>query len=136
MPNHPDRVRRNYEPAPEPSFLSPSHIAEIAHMTNRAYCATIGDSSQPLWDDASGWQRESALSGVYLLLGDSTLGPEATHESWMRDKLDAGWTYGPVKDADLKTHPCMVPFSRLPREQQAKDALFQAVVRALAPYAR
>jgi hypothetical protein len=41
--------------------------------------------------------------------------------------------YGEVKDAEKKTHPCIVPYKDLPPEQQAKDHLFKAVVSALAP---
>lgn len=55
--------------------------------------------------------------------------PEVTDS--FREIAD-GWEYGPVKDPEAKEHPCLVPFSDLPREQQAKDFLFRAVVRALA----
>ena len=58
-------------------------------------------------------------------------GPEASHESWMKQKLEEGWKYGPVKDPERKEHHCIVPFDQLPREQQAKDFLFRAVVHAL-----
>jgi hypothetical protein len=51
--------------------------------------------------------------------------------AWCRSKVADGWVFGPVKDADAKTHPCLVPYDALPREQQRKDALFVAVVNAL-----
>lgn len=106
------------------------HIARVCHEVNRAYCQALGDDSQPTWEDAPGWQRESARMGVDLhLSGD--FGPEASHVSWMKQKLEDGWTYGPVKAPDLKQHPCIVPFADLPREQQAKDFIFRAVVHAL-----
>ena len=44
-----------------------------------------------------------------------------------------GWTYGEVKDPARKTHPTLLPFGGLPAEQQLKDRLFIAIVRALAP---
>jgi hypothetical protein len=50
----------------------------------------------------------------------------------MKEKLDAGWVYGEVKDAEKKTHPCLVPFSELPPFQQQKDSLFCGIVDALA----
>jgi hypothetical protein len=56
--------------------------------------------------------------------------PEQSHESWWAEKQRTGWTYGPVKDAEKKTHPCCVPYAELPREQQRKDALFFAIVKA------
>lgn len=58
-------------------------------------------------------------------------GPEASHISWMNQKVEEGWVYGPVKDPEAKQHPCMVPFDQLPREQQAKDYIFRAVVHSL-----
>jgi len=36
-----------------------------------------------------------------------------------------------AKDAVAKTHPCLVDYDDLPPAQQAKDALFAAVVLAL-----
>jgi len=105
-------------------------IARVCHEVNKAYCEALGDNSQPTWEDAPAWQRESARMGVDLhLMG--IFGPEASHISWMNQKLEDGWTYGPVKDPEAKQHPCMVPFDQLPREQQAKDYIFRAVVHAL-----
>jgi len=57
--------------------------------------------------------------------------PALSHESWLKEKSDSGWKFGPVKDAEKKEHPCMVPFEALPPEQQMKDILFAAIVRAL-----
>lgn len=105
-------------------------IASVCHEVNRAYCQALGDNSQPAWDDAPDWQKSSAMNGVHLHLSTNS-GPEASHESWMAQKLAEGWRYGPEKRPDLKEHPCMVPFGELPREQQAKDYIFRAVVHAL-----
>lgn len=109
-------------------------IARVCHEVNRAYCQALGDMSQPAWEDAPMWQRDSARMGVDLHMSKN-VGPEASHESWMAQKVAEGWVYGPVKDADAKTHPCIVPFDMLPREQQAKDFIFRAVVHALRPTA-
>lgn len=105
-------------------------IARVAHEVNRAYCAAIGDDSQPTWAEAPEWQRSSAIEGVRFHTS-ADHGPEASHESWMRQKLAEGWKYGPVKDPEAKTHPCIVPFNELSDKQQAKDFLFRAVVHAL-----
>ena len=103
-------------------------IARAAHEVNRAYCAALGDDSQPPWETAPDWQRQSAIDGVrFHLSGDH--GPEASHDNWVYEKVANGWKYGAVKDPDKKTHPCLVPFNELPAEQRAKDHLFSAVVR-------
>jgi len=105
-------------------------IAKVAHEVNRAYCQALGDDSQLKWEDAPEWQRESARMGVDLhTMGE--FGPEASHISWMKQKLDDGWKYGPVKDPDKKEHHCLVPFEKLPVDQQAKDFIFRSVVHAL-----
>jgi hypothetical protein len=41
------------------------------------------------------------------------------HESWMRDKTDQGWRYGPSISLSNKTHPMIRPWSDLP--DQYKD---------------
>jgi len=115
-------------------MLTPTDIARACHEVNRAYCQALGDMSQPAWEDAPQWQKDSALLGVNLHVVDPNAGPEASHKSWMAQKVAEGWVYGPVKDPALKQHPCLVPFDQLPREQQAKDFIFRAVVHALMPF--
>lgn len=106
-------------------------IAPTCHEVNRAICRAFGDESQRPWEDAEPWQRESAIKGVIFALNNPDAPPSAQHDAWMADKLADGWVYGPVKDAEAKTHPCLVPYDQLPPEQRAKDYAFQAVVRAI-----
>ena len=108
-------------------------IAKLCHDTNRAYCQIIGDDSQPKWEDAPDWKIESAFDGVQIHLDNPVLPDSASHDAWMAFKVESGWIWGPRKNAEKKEHPCIVPFDQLPKDQQAKDALFAAIVRALAP---
>jgi hypothetical protein len=112
--------------------LQVESIARACHEVNRAYCEALGDTSQPPWEEAPGWQRESAIKGVHLHLENPEAGPQASHESWMAEKIATGWKWGPVKDPEKLEHHCMVPFAQLPRDQQAKDFLFRAVVHVMA----
>lgn len=112
--------------------MTVKQIAQIVHEANRAYCQTIGDDSQVPWAEAPEWQRESAINGVDGILTGAIMKPEQSHESWLAEKERTGWKYGPVKDAEKKEHPCFVAYSELPPEQQAKDAIFFAIVRACA----
>ena len=111
--------------------MNPYAIAVICHEANRAYCSVIGDNSQPTWNDAPDWQRASALKGVEYHLSHPESKPSDSHESWLAEKERDGWKYGPVKDAGKKEHPCFVPYDQLPPEQQAKDFIFSAIVKAL-----
>jgi len=106
-------------------------IARVAHDTNVSYCHVLGEETQGLWDEAPEWQRQSTLNGVRFRLVNESTSVSAQHDQWLDSKYADGWVYGPVKDADVKQHPCLVPFKELPIEQQLKDYLFVAVVRAL-----
>ena len=110
--------------------MNRADIARVCHEVNRAYCQALGDNSQMEWKDAPDWQKDSAMAGVNLHC-DKNVGPEASHESWMAQKVLDGWVYGTAKDAEAKTHHCIVPFDELPKEQKAKDYIFRAVVHAL-----
>lgn len=102
------------------------NTAKVCHEVNRAYCEAIGDMSQAPWDLAPDWQKESARGGVRLLLSNPNTKPEDSHKSWMETKIADGWTYGPEKDSEKKTHPCLVPYEELPAAQKAKDHIFIA----------
>jgi hypothetical protein len=104
-------------------------IAGFAHEMNRRWCELHDDDSQVPWNDAPGWVVQSAMKGVRAVLEGTT--PAELHETWVKEKEAEGWGYGPVKDPEKKTHPCIAPYSDLPAEQKAKDRIFIAVVEAL-----
>jgi len=112
------------------SILTPlSHqIAKTCQEVNRAYCQSIGDDSQPIWDEAPNWQKESLINGVRYYIDNPGSTPEDSHKNWLATKKKDGWVYGEVKNHDIKEHPCMVPYAELPKDQQTKDSLFIAVV--------
>lgn len=106
-------------------------IAMACHEANKAWCEANADLSQQHWGEAQEWQRTSAIKGVEFRLNNPNAGPDAQHNSWMKEKVDGGWVYGEVKDAEAKTHPCIVVYDQLPEFQRKKDALFCAIVDAL-----
>lgn len=106
-------------------------IATMCHQANKSWCELSGDFSQKNWNEAEGWQRDSAIKGVEFKLNNPEAKEDAQHNAWMADKVADGWVYGEVKDAEKKIHPCIVPFNELPGFQQKKDALFCAIVNAL-----
>ena len=111
--------------------MNDEQIARVAHIVNKAACAAFGDFSQPKWEDAPEWQRESAIKGVIFHRENPNATESASHDSWLEEKKTTGWKYGPVKDSEKKEHPCFVPYDDLPAEQKLKDYLFKAVVEAL-----
>ncbi|QDU21872.1 RyR domain-containing protein [Urbifossiella limnaea] len=106
-------------------------VARVCHETLRAFCQTIGDKSLAPWEEAPEWQRASSLQAVEFGLRHPDATARDNHDAWVEAKRADGWRFGEVKDADLKTHPCLVSFDQLPPEQQAKDALIAAVVASL-----
>lgn len=107
-------------------------IARVCHEANRGYQAaapTEGIPVAPPWDEFPLDQQLGVIEGVRLALTGAT--PAHLHTAWCDAKVRDGWAYGSVKDAEAKTHPCLVPYDDLPDEQRVKDDLFLAIVEAL-----
>lgn len=111
--------------------MTPEQIAKVCHEVNRAYCQAIGDFSQPTWEEAEDWQKESAINGVLFHSENLNATPEESHNNWLKEKEAAGWKYGEVKDSIKKEHPCFLPYDQLPLEQKAKDYIFRSLVKNL-----
>ena len=112
------------------SQISDYKLAEICHAVNKAWCEKNGDVSQPEWVDAPQWQKDSAVNGIQFHRADPNSTPEHSHANWLAQKVKDGWVYGEVKDAEAKTHPCILPYQLLPDIQQFKDKLFTVIVHA------
>lgn len=106
------------------------NVARVCHEANRAYCKTIGDDSQPSWEEAPAWQKESAINGVVFHFNNEDTTPADSHNSWLAEKKEQGWKYGEVKNPETKEHPCFVPYEELPKSQQVKDYIFKNIVDA------
>jgi hypothetical protein len=111
--------------------MNVEQIAKVAHEMNRALCQAFGDDSQVPWEEAPEWQRSSAINNVEFHIAHPDAGPEHSHNSWMTDKLNCGWKWGPIKDAEKKEHPSICAYQQLPPHEKAKDYLFCAVVNVL-----
>ena len=72
--------------------------------------------------------RAQMTAYVESLRGKPLPTPEAAHDSWWRKYEEMGWQYGPVRDVKAKTHPDMVPFANLPKDERDKDEVFLALV--------
>lgn len=130
-----DELRRARDPRPLVTHVSDALVemtARVCHEANRGFCLTQGDATQPAWDDAEDWQRDSSRIGARGVLSGEIVGPEESHESWLREKVATGWVYGAEKNPKAKEHPCMVPYAELPPFQRMKDHIFHGIVRAIA----
>lgn len=102
--------------------------ARLCHEANRILCESHGDFSQPKWNDAPDWQKESCEDGVRFHIDNPESTPEQSHENWMKHKLADGWRFGLIKNPEKKTHPCLRPYDELPLEQRKKDEMFSLIV--------
>lgn len=96
------------------------------------------------WEDLSDAQKESALdqAGQTVRLVVSMFGRDAVldgmvsrddvvdavarnaHEVWARQRMDAGWTYAPVRDNEKMHHPMLIPYDLLPESEKAYDRFY------------
>lgn len=102
-------------------------IARVAHAAITEFQAQHGDPDPSLPGDLGDAEAHAVtLAGIRAIIGGAT--PEQLHETWVRTREAQGWKFGPRKDSRLKTHPCMVPYGKLPEHQRVKDAVFAAIV--------
>ena len=43
------------------------------------------------------------------------------HEVWAQSRLSQGWTFGPERDDNLKTHPSLIPYEKLSEQEKQYD---------------
>lgn len=43
------------------------------------------------------------------------------HEVWAKNRIDEGWSYGPVRDDSKRQHPCLIPYDELPESEKDYD---------------
>lgn len=97
-------------------------VAKVIHAANREVQKLTGEAVNEEWDNSPQWMKDSTILGIEGVYEGNT--PEKSHQSWCKTRVADGWVYGTVKDMELKTHPCLVPYNELPTLQKIKDSLF------------
>ena len=81
-----------------------------------------------LWAEREQSFREHFLKVIERQCGpDRSMSPEELHGSWMLSYISMGWVYGEKYDREGKTHPDLVPYSKLNKLEQDKDSVFVAL---------
>ena len=104
-------------------------VACACHELCRAVARADGDREYPHWADATEDNRETTRKSVIYLQTHPEADAGAIHKVWMDDRIADGWVYGETKDAEAKTHPCLVEYEELPLIEKIKDHIFLTVVR-------
>ena len=105
-------------------------IARHAHEANRLFCESNGDDTQKPWAQCETWQRNSAVKGVYRIIENRSITPEEIHAAWVEAMVADGWVHGEKKEPAKLTHPCIVPYNKLPEFQRTKDVVFTMLVKS------
>lgn len=108
--------------------INKESVAKLCHEVTRLFCEMTGDVPLVPWDQAPDWQKASAIAGVDFHVNNTATTPRDSHMSWLKQKQEDGWKFGPIKDADKKEHPCFCSYDNLPWYQQLKDYLFTSIV--------
>lgn len=76
-------------------------------MKNKTY------TPQPI--DTSNVKLPFELEGLVEVISKNV------HEVWVESRINQGWSYGEMRNDELKTHPCLVPYEELPEEEKDYD---------------
>jgi hypothetical protein len=71
------------------------------------YAFDFGDAPYPAVESFT--EEETKKMAVY------------EHDRWIESRKKDGWIYGEKRDNENKKHPLLVPFEKLPKEEQQKD---------------
>jgi hypothetical protein len=92
--------------------LRRANVEQADHITYKL--SLLGYQVEPLSANA----REASV----------TFGPQQIevlaqleHARWLIDRQLAGWTFGQIRDNELKRHPFIIPYDELPEEEKEKD---------------
>ena len=102
-------------------------LAKLAYQINRLFSQAVGDQVKPYNKE----QEDATLQGIEDFKKNPSTSPKEAHDKWVSAKKASGWVFGPKKDAVKKTHPNILPYGALTKEQKAKDEIFIAVMKGV-----
>lgn len=107
-------------------------VARTCYTVNQQYVLSSGENGGLPWEQTTIDVRNSYMKAVNESLRYN-YSPEEQHEKWLEAKAAEGWTYGPIKNEELKQSPAFLPYAALPPAQKVKDYMFKGVIASLKP---
>jgi hypothetical protein len=120
------RMKGQNEPANKPWSALDDTFREANRELAKRYAAhlTITDGNRKtkayrLEFHPDGFTRVDPNSDLLFRFSDEELESlaEREHNSWKEEREKDGWSYGPVKDAEKKTNPLLVEYSKVTDEK-------------------
>jgi hypothetical protein len=80
------------------------------------------------WDDREELFKTQFRKVIERQCGEQrSRSPEELHGSWMQAYFEMGWVFGTEYSRENKTHPDLVPYTKLGQLERDKDAVFVAL---------
>ena len=114
-----------------PDETARERIAHTVHEALSAWRVANGHKALKPWPQMSEAERQSTYESVDYVIAHPNSTPVHQHEQWLEQKKRDGWTYAARRNNRKKTHPMLLPYEELPDYERRKDALLNAIVRAL-----
>ena len=101
-------------------------IAEIIYEATRLEAMWSDRSIVPeKWNKRDDGFRKQFVNTIGQYLKQEKLPtPKEAHDSWIIAYEKMGWKYGKKRDVVKKTHPDLIPFEQLPKDEKDEDAIF------------
>ena len=103
-----------------PSLMSWDQISEDLRQANQEQADHILYKLSLL---GYGLENDPQAKGPPIVFSDEEFESLAKleHLRWSADRKLAGWTYGKIRDNELRRHPMLVPYDELPESEKEKD---------------
>ena len=103
--------------------------AEFVYNAARLAAIASGAPIVPVyWKERERVFKDQFLEVIERQCGPNrSTSPEELHGSWMQAYIGMGWVYGEEYDREKRIHPDMVPYAKLGKLEQDKDAVFVAL---------
>ena len=99
-------------------------IAQECHAKNNELMMMNGEEQRGSWGTLDRHTKFITLKSVIKALENPNLTAKEMHDEWMNNKIEDGWKFGDVKDAELKTHPLIIDFELMNDVDKMKDQNF------------
>lgn len=108
----------------------------ISRLRHLAWCCCQISNNEPYNETPDKEQIDFLIENTSEVLsfikenGKDKFTEETSHDLWCKSKINQGWVYGKEKDFNKKTHPDLVPFEDLSKDEKNKDIVDNFMIKA------